>query len=320
MVAIILSLGIFMNNPVSQALKIKPASSSESLIIYLSVASQLIFIFNRGIRAAEENYRKMIYEVGIIFVLRIAAIVYVYLNPAMALKNILLAICIIPMLIEWIYFAISVVRMKYELMDRKYFEFLWFSIKIFLVGVIYTITLRLFVINVKSVDDSLAAVVSFASGIVGLITIFNMTFSSYFIGKLDSRNRDGITSYLARIRRFSPIFLVCTLLSVLAMSFAVYIIYPYDALQTAIYCGLTVFFSAMMFWLGLRTLLCKTYNMLNIQLIMNIICCVAVYVILKLMIGINYYLIFCTVNSLIIITEFVLARIVEYRIAHSETE
>ncbi len=320
MVAIILSLGIFMNNPVSQALKIKPASPSESLIIYLSVASQLIFIFNRGMLAADEKYRKMTYEVSIIFILRIAAIVCVYLNPAMTLKNILLAICIVPMVGEWIHFAISVVRMKYELMDRKYFEFLGFSIKIFLTGVIYTTTHRLFVINIKGVDDSLAATVSFASGIIGLITIFNTTFCSYFIGKLDSRNGDGITAYLARIRRFSPIFLSCTVLFVLVLGFVVYIVYPYDALQTAIYCGLTFFFSAVVFWLGLRTLLCKTYNMLNIQLIMNIICCVTVYVILNLMIAINHYLIFCTVNALIIITEFVLARIVEYRIAHSETE
>ena len=306
----LLSIGIFPHNFLSSWLKIGTDAIADSLFVYLSVIFSLFFIFNRGFQTAKDDYSSIFTDVVVIFVARLLLLLAVRMFGISDPYVILVMVCILPFLYEaWIFVTSCLKTRAASLSD--YPDFLKFIFKISLAGVIFTATGRLFIITSRFTDDSLAAALSFAAGLTGIISIFNTTFTSVFIGKLDYRNHDGIVSYLKRIKKYLLPFLAATLLMGAGVFFFVTLIYPDNTLQAAIISSLTVVHCALMAYTGLITLMTKTYDLLNTQILLNVASFVIVWLFVKFVSGaLNEYVSYIIINSVMFLMELVLALLV----------
>ena len=309
-IVILLVLGLFPANFLSSWLKIGADSVADSMMVYSSVIFSLFFIFNRGLQTAKEDYASIFKDVIVIFVARLLLLGAVGVLGISDPYAILVMVCIIPFMYEaWIFIS-SFFRIRFGGLDG-YPDFLGFILKISLAGVIFTATSRLFIISSRFNDDSLAAALSFAAGLTGIISIFNTTFSSVFIGKLDCRNHDGIISYTGKIRKYLLPFLGATLILGAAVFFFVTLIYPENTLQAAIISALTVVHCALISYAGLITLMTKTYDLLNTQILLNVASFVIVWLFVKLVSGgLGEYVSYIIINSVMLLMELVLAFIV----------
>lgn len=309
-VVALLILGLFPGNFLSSWLKIGADSVADSMLVYSSVIFSLFFIFNRGFQTAKEDYASIFKDVIVIFVARILLLGAVGILGISDPYVILAMVCIIPFLYEaWIFIS-SFFRIRFCTLEG-YPDFLEFIFKISVAGIIFTATSRLFIIASRFNDDSLAAALSFAAGLTGIISIFNTTFSSVFIGKLDYRNHEGILSYMGKVRKYLLPFLGLTLLVGTAVFFFVTLIYPGNTLQAAMISALTVVHCALMSYTGLITLMTKTYNLLNAQIMLNGASFVIVWLFVKFVAGgLSEYISYIIINSVMLLMEFVLAFIV----------
>ena len=306
----LLIIGLFPRNFISAALKITPDSISDSLMIYLSVIFSLLFVFNRGAQTAKCNYDAILKDVMIIFVARIILLFVVKLSNLSNTYAILALLCIVPFFYELWIFVSSLTKLKKSDLTG-YGDFLGFIFKISVAGVIFTATGRLFIISSKSYDPSLAAALSFAAGMTGIISIFNTTFSSVFIGKLDHRDQNGVIQYVSKIKKFFLPFLIATLLFGGGVFLFVSLIYPENTVQASVISSITVIHCALMSYVGLITLMTKTFNIMNVQIILNICAFLIVFLFVKLLsVMINEYVSYVIINSILLIMEVSLAFIV----------
>lgn len=306
----LLILGLIPGNFISVALKIAPPSVHESLMIYLSVIFSLLFIFNRGAQTAKCNYEAILKDVVIIFIARIMMLICVKIFDISNPYVILSCFCVVPFIYELWVFVSSMIKINISKLDA-YWDFVCFILKISITGIIFTSTNRLFIISSKSYNSSLAAALSFAAGMTGIITIFNTTFSSVFIGKLDHRDGKGVLQYLGKVKRFCLPFLLSTLLLGAGVFFCVTLIYPDNTAQAAIISSITVVHCALMSYIGLVTLMTKTYNMLNVQILMNVCAFLIVFMFVKFIsVTLNEYISYIIINAILLVVELLLAFIV----------
>ena len=171
---VLLLLGFLPHNFLSSWLKIGTDTVTESLLVYLSVIFSLFFIFNRGLQTAEEDYASIFKDVVVIFVARLLLLFAVRMLGISDPYLILAMVSVLPFLYEAWIFVTSLVKTRVaSLCD--YPDFLKFIFKISLAGVVFTATGRLFIISSRFTDDSLAAALSFAAGLTGIISIFNIS-------------------------------------------------------------------------------------------------------------------------------------------------
>lgn len=177
--AVLLLLGLFVDNPLSAVLKITRSSLSENFIIYLSVVFSILYVFNRGLLTARNKYKNITVGIVIIFVIRMFSLFIIARFGIKDFNVILLSVCILPFLYEAVIYLKSVLKIS-RCSFKDYGAFIIFSVKISIVGILFTSTNQIFLVHAKGVDGSMAAALSFAGGLVGIINILNTTMSSYF--------------------------------------------------------------------------------------------------------------------------------------------
>ena len=95
------------------------------------------------------------------------------------------------------------------------------------------------------------------------------------------------------------------------MFFFVTLIYPENTLQAAIISALTVVHCALISYAGLITLMTKTYDLLNTQILLNVASFVIVWLFVKFVSGgLGEYVSYIIINSVMLLMELVLAFIV----------
>ena len=312
-------VGFFPSNPLNLMLNLRVKTISDSIIISMSVICSLIFIFNRGLQTAKESFGRIVISVLVILILRIVALAVSAIFKIENINVILLLICVIPFIYDiYLYLKELVLIKKYDL--SQYFEFILYCFKISLAGVIFILTSRLYLISSKSYDSSLAASLSFAASFTGVISILNTTFTSYFIGKLDHRNYIGIAVYLKKIKDKALLFILLSVVVSVLVSLFVKIIYPENSIQAAVICLITVFQSAVVSYIGMVTLLAKTFNLVHLQILLNLLCYILVFMFVNLFAAhMSEYVAYMIVNFIMLMNEALLAMWVIKRIKSSNT-
>lgn len=313
--AVLLLLGLFVDNPLSAVLKITRSSLSENFIIYLSVVFSILYVFNRGLLTARNKYKNITVGIVIIFVIRMFSLFIIARFGIKDFNVILLSVCILPFLYEAVIYLKSVLkisRCSFKDSFKDYGAFIIFSVKISIVGILFTSTNQIFLVHAKGVDGSMAAALSFAGGLVGIINILNSTMSSYFLGKLDARDEASIKSYLDKVGGFRFYYFLA-LLIVCSLIFAViFNIYPTNASQVAWLCVVTLLQTGIIFYIGLYSLMTKTFNLLNRQLLINLLCFGTVFVIVRIFPFSAEFVVleYSVVSGVIILFELMVARMV----------
>lgn len=275
-------LGIIKNNYLTQILNLRTDSLIEHFLIYLSVTFSLMYIFNRATLTAKGEYKKIAYGIAVIFIIRIIGLLIIAFSHIKDLSLVILIVCIFPMCNELLILRKKLINTKKK-STSGIKDFILFALKSAIIGSIFLTSNRLLVISVKEYDNTMAASLSFANGLIGIITILNTTISSFYIGKLDCRDTTTITTYLLKIKK-SCFYFLCGLI---ATSILIYLfvsfLYPNEPIKTAWLSAITIIHSGIIFYFGLVTLLAKTYNYLNIQLIINSVVCAFVYILITIL-------------------------------------
>lgn len=308
---VLLLLGLFVDNPLSAVLKITRSSLSENVVIYLSVAFSILYVFNRGLLTARNKYKNITVGIVIIFVIRMLSLFIIARFGIKDFNVILFSVCILPFSYEAVIYLKSVLKVN-RCSFKDYGAFIIFSVKISIVGILFTSTNQIFLVHTKGVDGSMAAALSFAGGLVGIINILNSTMSSYFLGKLDARDKASIKSYLDKVGGFRFYYFLA-LLIVCSLIFAViFNIYPTNASQVAWLCVVTLLQTGIIFYIGLYSLMTKTFNLLNRQLLINLLCFGTVFVIVRIFPFSAEFVVFeySVVSGVIILFELMVARMV----------
>lgn len=308
-IGFLLICGLSPNNILSKILRINRQSYIENLLIYISVIFQLLYIFNRGVLTARNRFVEITKGIVVIFVLRVIALFIIAELKIDSFNLILASVGILPFINELIVYIHNFIAIKAGFSFGGYWKFLFFAAKVSIIGILTGLTSQIFIVHTKDISDSMAAALSFSAGLIGIIGIFNATMNSYFIGKLDARHIDSIKTYLRKIKRFGPIYVVALSVICLSVSYLVNLYYPSNSFLAAMFCFITIFKAGLWFFLCMTTLLAKTLNMLNIQVILNLACFCFVFILTKMDFWgleniIGQYIIVC---SIILINESLVA-------------
>lgn len=309
-VLFLLLIGGIPENPLSIFLNIDDYILPNHWMFYLSSVSVLLFVFNRAILTAQEKYTLLIKTIFIIFFVRIISLLIVKIFGITSDTIVLFLICVLPLSWEFVFYLRKLINIKIVFDTKEFRDFIVFSLLTSAIGIIYVTTSRLYLLELKSQNSTIVPIISYIYGMLGVITIFNTSFTSFFIGKLDGRNIIQVASYLNRIKKYSIPFLLFSIgLSALLYLF-VFCVYPYDHATAAIFAAIAAMSSSLTAFVGLISLMTKTFNLLKIQLIINIVSFLVTLVFVKHIPNIESYLMYCFLSVIHLSFEMIVAYIV----------
>lgn len=304
---ILVICGFIPSNPFSKFLHIDNYSFINHLVFYISAISILLYVFNRAILTASESYNTLVKTIFLISMLRIVGIVLVSILNVKTNYCVLLLVCVIPMVWEYLFYSKQMLKLKriFKLKDLK--DFVMFALITSIIGIIYVTTDRLYLLELKSFNSPNVPILSYVYGMLGVIAIFNTTFTSYFIGRLDGRNPVQISNYIRKIKSFFMPYLFFSLLLGLGLFGFVYFLYPYNSKLAGIYVAITAITSSIIAYIGLISLMTKTFNLLKIQLCVNSISMAITLLLLKFTSDIDNIYFYILISAVHILCELYVA-------------
>ena len=274
---LLLIVGFFPKNPLSCFLHIEDYSFSAHLVFYLSSITILLFVFNRALLTAEAKYMVLVKTILSICVIRVLAMLFIKAVNITSDAMVMFCICVIPMMWEFLIYGKNVAKIKWYFNYREFKSFIVFAFMTSIIGIIFVTSGRLYLLELKSNNSFNVPIISYVYGMLGIVTIFNTTFSPYFIGKLDARNLHQIDAYIYKIKLFTIPYLLFVVLLTCGIFMFVYLCYPYNSSIAAIYAAVASVSSSLIAYVGLLTLLTKTFNLLKMQLCVNGTCLIVTF-------------------------------------------
>ena len=253
-------------------LKLQDLSFAERFGFALSVIVSSIFLYNKGANIQQKEYRYMLWVSLSAFLLRIAALIYIALTHTEGNTMLLLLIFVCPFVVDIKDYMLRVIRNVRPRQIKKPMlsDFTTYSVKAWLTGVLFIISEKMFLISTKDMDEVFTASLAFASGFIGIIYIFKATFYNFYLAKFSRDNIQEIKEYVQKLLRYAlPYFIF--LLFIVACS-CICVKYIFGELGESAWKILFVMLmqTGIICYLGMITLLTKTLNYLNLEIILNI--------------------------------------------------
>ena len=313
---ILILLSFNVDNIVSKYLKLNDFSIQESVLFYMSVIVLGIFLFNKGKNVIEKSFKYMLVISANVFIYRIIVICILSIYKVESLSLILFLVFILPFvrdIRDYIVSTFHYVR-PFKLKLRFLKSFVSFIIKVWITGILYTISDKIFLISTKGLNSDLTTAISFSSGFVGIISIFTSSFSNFFLAKFSTNNINDIANYVNRLKRFSPVYFLSLVLLDLIASVFIYYSYSQLANFTALITFITLLRMGLISYLGLFTLLGKILNLLRIEIFLNIFRIVVIYCLCNFWHPENYILWYTIVVFTVPFPELLFTFIIFYKI------
>lgn len=313
----LLCLGFLQDNPVSRYIKVNDLGSIEHLLFYLSVIFSNLFLFNRSFLNSKKRFDYMLLNVSIISVVRLIGLVYISSITSADILKVLLVLFIIPFLYEGFFFIQQLARywnsgVKFKFQD--FFKFINFSLKVFLAGAIFVAADRLFLLRLKEVDSQFTDILSFAYGFMGIISILNMSFSNYFLGKIVPSNNEEIILFQQKIRKYIWKFTIFVCLISAIIGTLIFWLYPELGWIAPIVLVILIVKTAVISFLGLTNLLTKTLNLVRYDLLVNIMRYALVFLVIHLSKQWHFLSTLIVVSMVMVLGEFILTTLVKIKI------
>ncbi|MCR4592993.1 MAG: hypothetical protein K5672_07565 [Bacteroidaceae bacterium] len=253
-------------------LKLQDLSFAERFGFALSVIVSSIFLYNKGANIQQKEYHYMLWVSLSAFLLRIAALIYIALTHTEGKTLLLLLIFVCPFVVDIKDYTLRVIRNVRPRQIKKPMlsDFTTYSVKAWLTGVLFIISEKMFLISTKDMDEVFTASLAFASGFIGIIYIFKATFYNFYLAKFSRDNIQEIKNYVQKLLKYAlPYFVL--LLFIVACS-CICVRYIFGGLGESAWKILFVLLmqTGIICYLGMITLLTKTLNYLNLEIILNI--------------------------------------------------
>ncbi len=299
--------------------------------LYMAVFAILSWVFFKNIFLANKNIMMILINASILTILRIVMLSYMLLSDAVfSTDEIYLYLFILPFAFI-IFFnlkhdfsefvrSLSFVKDKGQ---RKLFlkrakKILIFAAATYLITIIFVYTSRYAVIYLTKMDATqLIADLGYATSFGGLIVIFSVSLRSYFISKFNISNPDEIKLYIEKMSSYKVKFLLGSLLFSAFMAFIVYLLKPDYLTQDSVYFVFILVEAYLLSaYLGMFSLLSKTFNFNNLELKLNIVRLGLVVFFVHGFLLVHPIAGFIGLNASMVLVELFFARLVLDKVAH----
>ena len=304
-------------------LKLTGLTFPERLCFALAVIVSSIFLYNKGANIQQKQYRYMLGVSLSAFLLRIAALAYITLTKTEGNTWLLLLIFVFPFIVDIKDYMLRVFRnvRPLQIEEGKLAAFVIYSLKVWATGVLFIISDKLFLISTKNQNEDFTASLAFASGFIGIIYIFKSTFYNFYLAKFSRDNIQEIKTYLQKLQRIAlPYFVL--LLFVVSCS-CIIVRFVFGELGESAWKVLFILLmqTGIICYLGMITLLAKTFNYLNLEIALNIFRILLVWAICNLwqtdnMLTWYGVTVFALMTPEIIISAFILNRVAQKSILY----
>ena len=304
-------------------LKLTGLTFPERLCFALAVIVSSIFLYNKGANIQQKQYRYMLGVSLSAFLLRIAALAYITLTKTEGNTWLLLLIFVFPFIVDIKDYMLRVFRnvRPLQIEEGKLAAFVIYSLKVWATGVLFIISDKLFLISTKNQNEDFTASLAFASGFIGIIYIFKSTFYNFYLAKFSRDNIQEIKTYLQKLQRIAlPYFVL--LLFVVSCS-CIIVRFVFGELGESAWKVLFILLmqTGIICYLGMITLLAKTFNYLNLEIALNIFRILLVWAICNLwqtdnMLTWYGVTVFALMTPEIIISAFILNRVAQKNIQY----
>lgn len=281
--AALLGLAFWENNPLIQALNIADKTRAEQWTFHFAVICSCIYLYNKAVNLATQSYTRMFVVSLVAIVVRLLFLLLLWSSDVKRLEYVLLGVFILPFVWEFVEYGrqLYIVLKNYLLRKKFVRAFLQYAFQMILISTLSMIANNLFLIRIKELDAEFAAAIAFSMGFMGILTLLYSSCSSYFTAALDKEKPKAIKQYILKLNRFIPVYMVLSTL--LSIGFAVFIRYAYShlGLVYALVALITLLRSAMNTYVGLYTLLSQVLNLLKWEVGLNILRLIMVYALCK---------------------------------------
>lgn len=300
-------------------------------LFYFLVIAQLAWVFIKNWLLAIGKIKTLVLHSVIILVLRVLFLVHLYWLKEFSIRQLFLETLLFPFAIALVHllWVNTVIMLESRTLIKKLsfavlkdaasrvYAFLRFSILTYISGFLYLYTVRYMVIYMTGKNNTVVADLGYAMTFIGIILVFYTTFRSYLIARLSMDKAGFIASYIRGLKSMAGYFLVFIVFTSLLLAYIVYLIKPGYLTFNAVIFSFILFLSNFLnVYLGLFTVLSKTYDYNKLEVVLNIIRFLLVVLITNLIV--EQYIItgIVLINVSMVMIEFIFARILIKRIEY----
>jgi hypothetical protein len=280
-----------------------------------------LFLFNRAIMNAEKTFLLMLKSVFIITLFRFIALIIISLYATTSITISLILLFIIPFSFEIYYFGNKVLNsVKFNSICieswQGFYQFISFCSQVFISGALFVICDRIYLMHLRTENMSLAATLSFALGFVGVISVFNMSFTNYFLGKINPNDIKEIIQFKLRVNKFFVPFMLITFVLITVITFFVHCFYPRIGGGLIPALIILIMKTALVSFMGFTNVLSKTLNLQHFELGINILRLIAIYVFVQFSYKLGFVPSLVGISLVLIIGELILSKLINVRISN----
>ena len=302
--------------------------------LYMAVFAILSWVFFKNIFLANKNIMMILINAVILTALRIAMLGYILWSDAsFSTDEIYLYLFILPFAFiiffnlkhDFSEFKSSLTFAKDAKQRALFFkrakQILIFAFTTYMITIIFVYTSRYAVIYLTKMNATqLIADLGYATSFGGLIVIFSVSLRSFFISKFNISNPDEIDRYITKMASFKVKFLIASIMISGIIALLVYLIKPdYLSMDAVIFVFLLVEAYLLSAYLGMFSLLSKTFNFNNLELKLNILRFILVFGFTHLLL-LKYPIAgFSAINLSMVLVELYFAKIVLGKVAEKRS-
>ncbi len=298
--------------------------------IYLSAMSILMWVFFKNNLLAKKNIRFIIVNSFIILFIRMGFLIYIFMSEeSIDLNHIYLYLFIVPFLFmllfslkENILYTVEAIKSAYH--DKRYItimikrlkQFVLFSSMTYLITFLYVYAGRYPIVYVtENKMTVLMAELGYAFSFFGLVLVFITSIRSYLISKFNISDMDAIMIYVDKIQKVKWKFFLGAFFASLLVAYMVYLIKPsYLSDRAVVFVFILILSYMLIAYFSLITLLSKTFNFNNLELLLNAIRLILVFLSVYFIFGSYPIIGFIMINISMIAIEYIFAQKVLARV------
>ena len=269
---LLLAFALWPDNPLLSALNLNGIGRGQQMAFFASVIVSEIFLYNKGKNVADKDYRYMMRISVTVFLFRMIALAVIGLTHITDISLILALVFIIPFVQDIRDFVVNSCRyVRLGLVSGNLLQqLLVYSLKVWVIGALFIISDKMFLISTKGLDVSFTTALAFCSGFVGIISLFNSSFTNYFMSNLSSSRIDEIRRHINRLFKLAPLYVLMLLVVCGLVSGGIFLTYPNMGMIAPMVAFIILLRTGLISYLGMFSLLTKVMDMLNIEIALNV--------------------------------------------------
>lgn len=324
--------GLFFYPYINPLLNIDELPVSAKLF-YIIVIGQYGWGFIKTWLLATNKIKTMTVHAVLIFVLRGIFLIHLFYVKDFSVADLFLETLFYPFLPSLLHQLYLTLRTSFEavpllrnrhfvslrVLMKKVYDYMQFSILTYLANFIFLYTGRYLIIYLTGKNNEAIADLGYAMTFLGIILVFYTTIRNYLVARLNMNRVDLIKSYVQNLKNLFKFAVFFFVVMSFALSYIVMLIKPhYLTFNTVLFAFIFFLSNFINSYVGLFTVLSKTYDFNKLELFLNVIRFLIVVAVTNLIVPSNLLLGVILINVVMVSGEYVFASIILKRINYAQ--